>query len=94
MFVDGAFAGNFILSSKIGMVTIMYDENHSCEIIHYGSCKSKRKTESALSAELYSVVCGLFTSLSCITQLNDPCVSHFIYISTPTQRAYLIDSWL
>ena len=66
MFVDAAFANNADLSSQIGYVIALTNEqqldestiNISANIIHWSSTKCKRVTRSVLASELYAIVAG------------------------------------
>ncbi|KAI0994966.1 hypothetical protein K3495_g13214, partial [Podosphaera aphanis] len=64
VFVDGSFANNNDLSSQIGFVIILANENKNDDqnqfeikgnIIHYSSTKCKRVTRSVLASEIYGM---------------------------------------
>ena len=89
MFVDGSFANNSDLSSQLGFIILLanenIDEDHKFtvrgNIIHYTSVKSKRVTRSVLASEIYGMVAGvdmayaISTTLRMITsQLNLPTI--------------------
>ena len=57
-FVDGSFADNMDLSSQLGFVTTLGDEEGNANVIHYGTSKSKRVTRSVLAVELYAMAVG------------------------------------
>jgi hypothetical protein len=89
VFVDGSFANNSDLSSQLGFIILLanenIDEDHKFtvrgNIIHYTSVKSKRITRSVLASEIYGMVAGvdmayaISTTLRMITnQLNLPTI--------------------
>jgi hypothetical protein len=89
VFVDGSFANNSDLSSQLGFIILLanenIDEDHKFtvrgNIIHYASVKSKRVTRSVLASEIYGMVAGvdmayaISTTLRMITnQLNLPTI--------------------
>jgi hypothetical protein len=69
VFVDGSFANNKDLSSQIGFIIILANENENentgndefnlyGNLIHWSSTKSKRVTRSVLASEIYGMVAG------------------------------------
>lgn len=58
VFTDASFANNQDLSSQIGYVIALADDNNNANIIHWSSLKCKRVTRSVLASELYSVAHG------------------------------------
>ncbi len=67
VFVDGSFANNKDLSSQIGFIIILANENENTgsdefnlygNLIHWSSTKSKRVTRSVLASEIYGMVAG------------------------------------
>ena len=62
VFVDAAFANNRDLSSQLGFIVTLMDNEGAANIIHYNSQKSKRITRSALAAELYAMMNGFDTA--------------------------------
>jgi hypothetical protein len=67
VFVDGSFANNKDLSSQIGFIIILANENENTgsdefnlygNLIHWSSTKSKRVTRSVLASEIYGIVAG------------------------------------
>jgi hypothetical protein len=65
VFVDGSFANNKDLSSQIGFVVILANENTGNDefdlygnLIHWSSTKSRRVTRSVLASEIYGMVAG------------------------------------
>ena len=81
VFVDGSFANNKDLSSQIGYVIVLGNEEDNPtdnanaflltgNIITYSSTKSKRVTRSALASELYSMVQGVDIAYAIGTTLN------------------------
>ena len=56
VFGDASFAGNPDLTSQLGYVIEITDDNGNANIIHYTSVKSKRVTRSVLAAELFATV--------------------------------------
>ncbi|KAF5503979.1 hypothetical protein CGCF413_v004518 [Colletotrichum fructicola] len=68
VFVDGSFANNADLTSQLGFVIILANEqtnDGSSEftihgnIVHFSSTKSKRVTRSVLASEIYGMVAGV-----------------------------------
>jgi hypothetical protein len=53
-FTDAAFANNADLSSQIGYVIVLADQDNA-NIIHWSSTKCKRVTRSVLASELYAM---------------------------------------
>lgn len=89
VFVDAFFANNADLSSQIGYVIALANENQeedhrfvlSGNIIHFSSAKAKRVTRSVLASEILGMVAGvdiayaIGTTLQMIsTQLNLPII--------------------
>jgi hypothetical protein len=67
VFVDGSFANNKDLSSQVGFVLILGNEDvreeHTFSVrgnlLHWSSTKSKRVTRSVLASEIYGMVAGV-----------------------------------
>jgi len=79
VFVDGSFANNKDLSSQIGYVIILANEEASDEensfllrgnLVHWSSTKSKRVTRSVLASEIYGMVSGVDMSIVIKTTLD------------------------
>ena len=78
VFTDGSFANNKDLSSQIGFVlTIVNEEtdNDICftiygNLVHWSSTKCKRVTRSVLASEIYGMASGFDTGLSVSTTLR------------------------
>jgi hypothetical protein len=58
VFTDASFANNKDLSSQIGFVIVLIDQNQSANILHWSSIKCKRVTRSVLASELYALAYG------------------------------------
>jgi len=58
IFTDASFANNKDLSSQIGFVIVLTDQNRTANIIHWSSIKYKRVTRSVLASELYALAYG------------------------------------
>ena len=58
IFTDASFANNKDLSSQIGFVIILTDQNQTTNIIHWSLIKCKRVTRSVLASELYALAHG------------------------------------
>jgi hypothetical protein len=58
IFTDASFANNKDLSSQIGYVIVLTDQNQTANIIHWSSIKCKRVTRSVLASELYALAHG------------------------------------
>src|SRR6266536_1720458 len=58
VFTDASFANNKDLSSQIGFVIVLMDQNWTVNIIHWSSIKCKRVTRSVLASELYALAYG------------------------------------
>ena len=54
-FTDAAFANNTDLSSQIGYVIVLADQDNFANILHWSSTKCKRVTRSVLASELYAM---------------------------------------
>lgn len=52
---DGAFAGNYDLSSQLGFTILLKDKHDNAALIHYGSWKYHRVVRSVIGAEIYAV---------------------------------------
>ena len=78
VFVDGSFANNADLSSQLGFVIVIANEevepDHAFEIsgniVHYASLKSKRVTRSVLASEIYGMVAGVDMAFAINTTLK------------------------
>ena len=70
VFVDAAFANNRDLSSQIGFIIALMDDEGAANIVHYSSQKSKRVTRSALAAELYAMMNGFDTAAALKVSLD------------------------
>ena len=105
-FVDGSFADNADLSSQLGLVVALMDENDAANIIHYTTGKAKRVTRSVLAAELYAMAGGFDAASSMrptIAEIMGKKVPLTIYtdskslfdatttINTVTEKRLLID---
>lgn len=71
VFIDASFANNCDYSSQLGFVTTLMDKKNNCNIIHFGSVKSKRVTRSALASELYAMVYGFDQSYVILRATQD-----------------------
>jgi hypothetical protein len=58
VFTDASFANNKDLSSQIGYVLALADENNNANVLHWSSIKCKRVTRSVLASELYGMAHG------------------------------------
>ena len=74
VFVDGSFANNHDLSSQIGYIITIGNEDEangsftwSGNVIGYSSTKCKRVTRAILASELYSMVAGVDMAISLST---------------------------
>ena len=54
VFADASFATNIDLSSQLGYIVLLVDQDKNCSIITWSSTKCKRVTRSVLAAELYA----------------------------------------
>lgn len=81
VFVDGSFANNRDLSSQIGYIIILANEENSKtngeynfyitgNVVHYSSTKCKRVTRSVLASEIYGMVSGVDMAISIGSTLN------------------------
>jgi hypothetical protein len=77
VFVDGSFANNKDLSSQIGYLIIIANENDGTDeftikgnLIHYSSTKSKRVTRSVLASEIYGMVGGVDMAIAINTTIR------------------------
>ena len=70
VFVDASFANNKDMSSQIGYVIVLANEERkdsesiyiTGNILHWSSTKCKRVTRSVLASELYTIVTGFDNS--------------------------------
>jgi hypothetical protein len=58
VFINASFANNKDLSSQIGFVIALTDQNQSANILHWSSIKCKRVTRSVLASKLYALAHG------------------------------------
>ncbi|KAK1990607.1 hypothetical protein LX36DRAFT_664046 [Colletotrichum falcatum] len=70
VFVDGLFANNNDLTSQLGFIVVLANEQGNSEedttdgftltanVVHYSSTKCKRVTRSVLASEIYAMVAG------------------------------------
>ena len=58
VFADAAFATNLDLSSQLGFIALLVDQDRNCSIITWSSTKCRRVTRSVLAAELYALASG------------------------------------
>lgn len=91
LFVDASFAGNKDLTSQLGFILCLMDGKNKCNIVHYGSSKSKRVTRSVLSAELYSMSYG-FDSTSLIRHTLELFLGRTIKLKLLTDSKCLFDA--
>lgn len=77
VFTDGSFANNSDLSSQIGYVIMMVNENICNDsfqirgnLLHYSSTKCKRVTRSVLASEIYGMVSGFDLGLAIVETLK------------------------
>jgi hypothetical protein len=80
VFVDGSFANNKDLTSQLGFVIILANEEAATanspefsiygNILHFSSTKSKRVTRSVLASEVYGMVAGVDMAYALATTLH------------------------
>lgn len=70
IFTDASFAKNADLTSQIGNVIVLADDNNDANIIHWSSVKCKRITRSVLTSLLYRMALGFDTSSAIKTTLS------------------------
>jgi hypothetical protein len=78
IFTDGSFANNKDLSSQLGFLIVLANEDRATNstleiygnIIHWNSIKCKRVTRSVLASELYGMVSGFDHAIALSTTLN------------------------
>ena len=58
VFTDSSFANNLDMSSQIGFVIVIFDQDNKANIVHWASVKCKRVTRSVLAAKLYAMSLG------------------------------------
>ena len=105
-FVDGSFTDNKDLSSQLGYITAIMDDNDNANIIHYSSAKSKRITRSVLAAKLsamaaeFDIAAATRPTISKIVGSEVPLVictdskslyNALVTINTTTEKRLLID---
>ncbi|KAI0996927.1 hypothetical protein K3495_g11256 [Podosphaera aphanis] len=79
VFVDGSFANNIDLSSQIGFVIVLANEEPQEDykftlkgnIVHYSSNKAKRVTRSVLASEILGMVAGADIAFAISTTLKN-----------------------
>eukprot|EP00171_Calliarthron_tuberculosum_P023237 IDg23237t1 len=54
-YADAGFASNSDMSSQLGMIILLADDNGKASVIHYASWKCRRVTRSVLAAEIYAL---------------------------------------
>jgi hypothetical protein len=80
VFTDASFANNNDLSSQIGYVIVLADQQAHANILHWSSTKCKRVTRSVLASELYAMAhsfdigASIKDTLEQILQINLPLV--------------------
>ncbi|KJZ68526.1 hypothetical protein HIM_12081 [Hirsutella minnesotensis 3608] len=77
VFTDGSFANNKDLSSQLGFVIVLANEERSPagftirgNVLHWSSTKSKRVTRSVLASEIYGMVQGFDMAIVIATTLQ------------------------
>ncbi|KAM4067353.1 transposase [Hirsutella rhossiliensis] len=77
VFTDGSFANNKDLSSQLGFVIVLANEEQSPadftirgNVLHWSSTKSKRVTRSVLASEIYGMVQGFDMAIVIATTLQ------------------------
>ncbi|KAM4056999.1 polyprotein [Hirsutella rhossiliensis] len=77
VFTDGSFANNKDLSSQLGFVIVLANEEQSPadftirgNVLHWSSTKSKRVTRSVLASEIYGMVNGFDMAIVIATTLQ------------------------
>ena len=77
VFTDGSFANNKDMSSQIGYIIMLVNEDVRRDsfhikgnILHYSSTKCKRVTRSILASEIYGMVNGFDLGLALMTTLK------------------------
>lgn len=106
VFTDASFAKNLDISSKLGYLMLLADEQRNANLLDYRSFKSKIVARSALSAELFALSHAYDVASTVTVALNDmlntqlllkfytDCKSFFdglIGINAPTKNRLLID---
>ena len=87
-FTDVAFANNVDLSSQIGYIIVLADQDNA-NILHWSSTKCKRVTRSVLALELYAIS-NTFDILSIIKYTIEKilCISLPLTICTDSKSLY------
>ncbi|KAI0997433.1 hypothetical protein K3495_g10752 [Podosphaera aphanis] len=77
VFVDGSFANNNDMSSQIGFVIVLANEEAENDsftitgnVVHWSSTKCKRITRSVLASEIYAMANGVDMAISINTTIN------------------------
>lgn len=55
IYADASFENNSDLTSQLSYIVLLCDGYGKCNILHYGSYKSRRVTRSVLGAEVYAL---------------------------------------
>jgi hypothetical protein len=78
VYVDASFANNKDLSSQIGyLIVLANEEPHNAafkmrgSIVHWSSTKCKRVTRSVLASEIYAMTAGFDMGYSMMSTIND-----------------------
>ncbi|KAK6225103.1 aurora kinase 2 splicing, partial [Colletotrichum tabaci] len=79
VFVDGSFANNRDMTSQLGFIIILGNEEPidghddafklTGNVVHYSSTKSKRVTRSVLASEIYGMVAGVDMAYAILSTL-------------------------
>lgn len=70
VFTDASYANNRDMSSQIGYVIVMMDDNDNANLVHWTSIKCNRITRSVLAAELYAMAHGFDMGIAIKTTMN------------------------
>ena len=91
VFADASFATNADLSSQLGYVVLLVDQDSNCSLITWSSSKCKRVTRSVLAAELYAIA-NAFDVAFAITHTFECILGRKVELRVFTDSRTLFDS--
>lgn len=73
VYTDSSFADNEDLTTQLGFLILLCDADGRCNVLHFGSHKSRRVVRSVMGGEVYAFVDGMDFGLTIKHDLENRC---------------------
>lgn len=91
VYADASFATNKDLTSQLGYVILLVDDDHNCSVLTWSSVKCRRVTRSVLAAELYAVA-HAFDAAFALAHTVGILLGRKVFVNVYTDSRTLFDS--